>query len=395
MKQGALIIGDDVIEKGYYEIIPIGNWTDLDNVLSPQASPPAVITAGSEAGFILHRSQINDFSFNSIFIFGTDIGSGSVAIDIRALNAPQWTPVKDYVAMELESAGSPRSVVILLPDYNRSEIGEVRVRFIPPYGSQGTVEIGHIMAGRAIQEIELADRGWSIQYIDSSEKMKSEGGQIFADDPNVSRELTISSSAMSSTTVFGEHEIIREIKEFPSGANLAGDTIKQGDWFVLDEGETGSFYFPKLFEVGKHYRVDYLNVIEKSGDGPVDNLTWGTTDFGLSDQRVGLVSATAEAEEKYLRFWRPARAFKSFVKILSVYEIKPLPASHGYKPHLASFQAMMARHGKSLPLLVVIRPNDPYMGKVTGVFGYLTNNVKLKHSAGTYFNTSMSVRETR
>jgi len=396
--KGAILIGENLLDQTWFsQLLPIGSWTEFDRLLEPQLEPAAEFAGNEETGIEIRSNGFPPVGYNAIALLGTDIGLKEVpfghAITIERLVDAAWVPVKEYTVYELNSVGSPRSLVAVFDSYVVSP--RYRIRW---YASD-TGKVGAVIFGRAIRHIDLADAGWGIRYIDQASASTSEAGQIYTGEPQIVRELLISAATMSPLTAFGVQPINQSLS-LPNPI-LSGDVVSSGDWVGCGNQQTGSATWSGLLTPYSYSRVDFQQrQIQNVPDSPVPPR-WGIASASLaigSGQGfpTGVSSVYGQAVTADLVCECARANGQSEWRILSVQEVDFQFAGWEFNSAQASYVAMAANHGRSRPVIVLIRPTDPVMTRIVGVYGYITGNTEIRQVGDSdVFSTSLQIREQR
>lgn len=400
MNKGAILIGDNVLDGERFSATPIGDWDGFENIYTPQLHPYAS-SDSSTAGLVIEKLTNAQKAYGALALLGTDIGLGDsfgLKLAVDRWDNDEWHPVEGHSVYVIEATGAPRSIIILLPPLEYYELSKLRVRWRGPVVPG--VKIGHVIAGTAIRNIDLADQGWSIRYVDHSELVRSEGEQIYTSQSTaIVRELSVTSASMSATTAYGAPKAIKQVPLPPSSAELSGPVWydSQSKSYNVGPGSSGSVIFPDVLTPGKHYRLDYYDHISQVPDGPLPSTSWEP--IGINDslflRETALTSVIGQAASSDLGVFRNIRDCNSALTIVALREVEPLPPGFGPAPQRSSFHHVVAQHGTTHPVVFLVRPSDPIMGRSTGIYGYLTGPVKIADQSGDLFRTGLTIREAR
>ena len=414
MNKGAILIGDNVLDGEQFSATPIGDWDGFENIYTPQLHPYATVS-GQTVGLVIEKQLDSHIqrTYNALALLGIDFGIGnpntaevSLALIIDQWKGGQWRSVENYSAYILEATGASRNLIVLLPPLEYHQLERLRIRW---RGARGEVvqekRVGHVIAGTAIQDIDLADQGWSIRYIDQSEAVHSEGGQIYtASKTKTVRELTVTSASMSATTAYGVPEPIQQIPLSPDSAVLSGNARydHKSNSYISDPGASGRVVFSEVLTPGKHYRLDYFNqTSDRPGElGSVSGWYSAGIFSSYSRQGTALCFIIGPAQDSDLSLITNEVIAKNAFRIVALTEVHPFPpgigpVGVGTAIESSSIYRIISQHGKNHPVIFMIRPSDPILGFSTGIYGYLVDSVKITNQSGNRFRTGFTIREAR
>lgn len=411
MEDGAILIGDNILNDDDFIAIEttstFDSWTGEEHLLEPQLQPAAEYPVGENS--IEVRRQAGSSAgpgCNAFALLGTtvgsDLGSGysgpfGFAVTAEYYDGSAWQHVDGYSVYELFAPGSPTSVVVIFDEYILAQ--RYRVRFSAATGGH----VGSVLVGRTISDITLSDRGWRQRYRDEAKQVRSEDNQVYCSSPSIVREMTIPANSVDLAATYGVHRIVNSVS-LPAPV-LGKDTSESDGWYSVGPGHLGSIDFKGPLTVGKYYRLDY----EQRQDYVPDFLTshrprWrvatGSLDIGSNQGwSTSRASVYGQAVSDDLLWTAPSESGTSELRILGLYEIDYQPdGGQGFRSHLANLQAVMARHGHSRPVIAMIRPSDPVMNRVSGIYGYLAADNELTQRAdadGDLFSTTLRITEAR
>lgn len=379
----AIIVGQNIIHESWFDRIEVdGTWTDEEHLLTSQLSPAAQFAAGA-SGIEFWSAGIPPASYNAIVLAGTSIGvdgyKSTYSLVVERFLPPSWVSL-EYSAYEIASPGSPRTLVILFKEFVKSTAYRVR------WHSNLAGEVGAVMLGQVIENSAIADAGWRMGYVDAAAITTSEGGQIYAGPPELTRALDIPADQVDSRLAWGVQRILETI-DLPA-VQLANDAQLDGDWIEVPADVQGTATWPGVFQSGRYYRVDYEQQLMdlEPGESP-SFIRWGITPSSLSigsDQAYSTSRASVygQAFSTDMVWGGASGDGTARFKILGVHEIDFEPGGFNLNPHLLSLQSMWASHGRGRPIVAMIRPTDPIINRATGIYGHLSERQELQHVPG-------------
>lgn len=395
MNKGAIIIGNNMVYEPWFGSIEVigSGWDGVENLATPQLSPVASYEAqvGPVGVEMRSISGVPPVLPNVFALLGTDVGGGPNGGSAHHITLEydqgSWASTSSYSVYELAAPNSPRHLIVVL----HSDIEAVgwRLRW---EGNNAARSIGSFFVGRSITSPSLADQGWRQRYVDAAAKTVSEGGQIYAASPSITREVRIPMDTLDHMSMFGipEHGSLIKLRS----PTFSHDMVQSGDWWQVKDAEQGSATLSGVMTPSKHYRIDYN--ANHRGEPYADGRFWvaNASATSLGALRTGKGSLVVEAKKADLVIEATSQPGTTRFKIerFSEVEIPQLTWTTGIERNL---QHLLSSHGHSRPIIAMMRPSDPLLNQATGIYGYINQPVDLIDRAGARIGTELVIREQR
>lgn len=365
-------------------------WSSFESVKTPQLKPPAVCAADGSVlvGVEIQRATVINEGRWAIALLGTNLTELGATLVVTDTNDD---PV-GYRLLRLAAPGSPSHLVVLL---DGTGFGNYRVRWVNGTGTAATLGCVHI--GEVLEDISLADAGWSMRYVDSPQRLDSEDGQMYTGlVTRTRRQLRIRQATVEETLSLGSvaHDALITL----SAPAITGFNAHLGSAPAPDLIEVNSagnaninFEWSDVLAAGT-YRLDYqyrankpdmaANVSNPPAPGQPANLSTHGTVFFLLDGKtpfsIQVQHVVSGADSKtQVRLEALSRVGDEDLLI----RIGP---EH-------SLTRLYGEAGRSRPIIVMPNPSDPERNRLLGIYGLLASDPSIDDVPGGPYNGSAIV----
>jgi hypothetical protein len=391
---GAIFIGNNLLNKSWFGSLQFEGtgWADTEKLLTPELNPFASYEAQSGiVGIEARSSGLPPVQPNSFALLGTDVNAtldgGFIPNLTVEVFTGGWVQVTDYTLWELAAPDSPRHLVVVI----NTELEGTRWRLRWQANGQAG-KVGSIYVGRAVVGPQLADQGYVQRYIDRAAGNESEDGQIFRAASSVRRELRITQGSMDQLTAFGIPPITQPtVLPTPS---LSGSVALNSGVLSVGASQQGSAVFAGVMTPGKRYRIDYR---QRHVGNPIAVPRFSVAAFSATS--LGAVgncrgSIAVQALQSSLTIAAGSDTGTSYFEIEQMGEIET-PQLQWSVDSEFNLQQILASHGQSDPIIVMVRPSDPLVNSRTGIYGYINAPVDLTDIEGSITRSGLTIREQR
>ena len=360
MKSGAILIYDNLVDT----ITGDSQITDSQNLLTPQLSPVARVSGATRLDVRLTNS---DF-VNAVALWGVEFPfDQGYGFDVERWNGSVGTYIPASIIVSQSTAFSRMNLIAIFDQ--PVQLNRLRINIS---AGSALMNIGHLQVGKAIQDESIADAGFSIQPVDVAIKDRSSGGQQFSQGTRVVRRVTVNQGTVPAELLYGRPKIGESM---PFGNPVvAGDFIAEGEFWRLDEDDTGGLTWPGLLVSGEHYIVEVESRV--SGSYSLSEAFRFETNLDSSEILAGRVFVHATAISADLEFFGasgslslPAGAVV-FIRLLSITKTPTQPLGLS-DPPLANLTKFLAESGTSKPVGLVLQPSSPLKATDTSIFGII------------------------